>query len=117
MRTEEQIQRDIRETDAQMEAIEFRSNALNKELAELKAAAAGVSIGSIVVVDEMQGWGSKRRRVVHRYRVTKISLGYSHRTAGLQLHGRTIRKDGTDGETREIWRKWTVELPSPPETK
>ena len=68
----------------------------------------GVKLGSVVTTKQKEGYGSKVRQVKRRYRVTRIALK-SYGDPPLSLTGVTIRKDGTDGETHEIWLNWNLE--------
>lgn len=67
----------------------------------------GVGIGSIVETSDTRGYGAKRKTIIRRYRVTSIAYKV-YRNPPLELWGITIRKDGKDGDSHEIYKKWKL---------
>jgi hypothetical protein len=85
---------------------------LNQAESDLAAAIAeglGVRIGTIVTTAAERGYGVEKKRAISRYRVCEINY-CKYDPKLLRLWGITLRKDGTDGEKREIWRDWEVEV-------
>lgn len=88
-------------TLAEAEAAE---QALRKAHGDTIAEALGIRPGVIVNKERRKGWDGDTRTI--RYVVTSWRLSGA---AGLNLFGRTIRKDGTPGEICEIGSYWGKE--------
>lgn len=71
-----------------------------EEYATAFAGALGIHIGSVVSVKLTNG--------IRRYRVARIVF-HGYRQVPFMLWGNVIRRDGSDGELREIWQNWQLE--------
>lgn len=96
----------IYELNRQGRGIDDQRRAAEKSYAEICAANAGVKRGCIIVVSKVGYTSSKR--IVRRYRVERVRFSGFGGTE-FNIYGTLIRKDGTDGETSQIWRDWTME--------
>jgi len=108
--TIERLSKQVRALEKQEERLAGEREKLEGQLATAIAAKLGIGIGSIIRTVSTHGWGEKVHKVTRRYHVTKISYeDWGTSRESLRIWGRTVRKDGSLGETCSVWREWTVE--------
>lgn len=81
-------------------ALTLSRERLQHELDKWAAANSEYSIGDIVVHERVKGWGSERRIIEERWRVTDISgrLCWNSKDIEIELHCVWILKDGSTGK-------------------
>lgn len=106
-----ELKQNLYAADAVYEAADLDRRAAESEYALAIAEALGLQIGSIVSA-QTQSFGRNAKIVTKRYRVSRIDYkGYGK--PPIAVFGVTIRKDGSDGETHEVWQEWKLETAPP----
>jgi hypothetical protein len=102
------LKAELKEISERVAVVQREEKEKTQQLAAAIAESIGLKIGSVISTERKEGFGNDAKVKKRRYIVTSFTYrGYAD--PPLEISGRTLKKDGTQGERFNIWQDFKIE--------